>query len=219
SKIYPSGSAPVYFKPDLENQYADKYEGEIGVPYLEFVADEDNTSTLVLAHNKTYTDLVGAMIEGTWSVALNADGGYDFTLTPYDSTDTGAVVSVSADHTTCTYTPEGGEPVAMTNSSGNKKVAHFFEGTVTIAAYGIDAEAILNLYDDNTLDVTVSVQGNSMVLDEGTYVLEGHTFTFDFNSAEDAKSKVDGTGTLTVPFKISGTKIGDVDTVLTLNRD
>jgi hypothetical protein len=219
SKIYSTGSSPVYYHHDLENKFEDIYKGELGITYLEFVADEDNTSTLVLRHNKTYTDLIGAMIEGTWSVELNASGGYDFKLTPDDSTDTGAVVSVSADRMTCIYTPDGGSAIAMSSTSGTKKVVHIFEGKITIETYKVDATLILNLYDDNTCDISADVMGNSMVLDEGTYVLEGHTFSFDFNSAEDVKSKVDATGTITVPFTISGTKIGDIDTIMTLNRN
>ncbi len=219
SKIYATGSAPVYFHHDLEGKYEKAYESEAGMPYLEFVAEEEKTSTLVLAHNKTYSDLMDAMIEGTWSVARNADGSHEFALIPNDSTDTGAKVTVSSDGKTCTYTPEGGEPVSMLNTSGSKKVSYFFEGTFAVAAYGIDAVLTLNLYDDNTCDISADVKGSGMVLDQGIYSQEGHTFSFDFNSAEDVKSKVDASGTMTVPFKIAGTKIGDIDTELTLNRN
>ena len=216
SVIYASGSGTINYLHDTTGEKASLYEGELGVPYLEFVADEEKTSTLAINHNGTYTDLVNAMIEGTWTVADNAEGGLDFTFTPFDSLDTGAVVSVSADKTKCTYTPDGGEAIAMsTLSNKGPVVAYAFEGTYNIAAYNMDAAVVLNAYDDGNCNVTMSVAGQAQELAKGTYVLDGYTFVFNFEGLDEVKSSVDGTGTITVDLTIPGTSVGDVQTVLT----
>lgn len=214
--IYASGSGSVNYLHDTTGEKSKYYEGELGVPYLEYVADNEKTSTLAINHNGTYTDLVNSMIEGTWTLADNAQGGLDFTLTPNDSTDTGAVVSTSADKSTCTYTPNGGEAIAMSKAGNDGPVvAHAFKGTYTIAAYNMDAEVLLNAYDDGTCNVTMSVAGQAQEMAKGTYVLDNYTFIFNFDGVGEVKSKVDGTGTITVDLKLSGTSLGDVETVLT----
>lgn len=217
--IYASGSGTVYYLHDTENSKPTAYEGELGVPFLSFVADDEATSTLQINHNKTYTDLVGAMIEGTWTVEKNADGGLDFTLTPDDSMDTGATVSVSADKLTCTYTPDGGEAIAMSSASSVPEVAYTFTGTQHIESYGVDADVVLNLYSDNTCVATMSVAGSSMELASGAYELDGYTFHFAFTGLDPVDSSVDSTGTMTVQLKVAGTQVGDVDTTLTLQKN
>ena len=97
------------------------------------------------------------------------------------------------------------------------EAVYTFTGTGTLSAYGIDADMTITLFDDGSCSFSASVQGSSMELDSGTYVLDGHTFSFDWAAAADAKSDVDGSGTVTVPFTITGTQVGDIDTVLTLN--
>ena len=216
SVIYAPGSGTINYLHDTTGEKASLYEGELGVPYLEFVADEEKTSTLAINHNGTYTDLVNAMVEGTWTVADNAEGGLDFTFTPFDSLDTGAVVSTNADKSKCTYTPEGGDPIAMsTLSNKGPAVAHSFEGVYNIAAYNMDAAVVLNAYDDGNCNVTMSVAGQSQELAKGTYVLDGYTFIFNFDGLDEVKSSVDGTGTITVDLTVAGTSVGDVQTVLT----
>lgn len=216
SVIYASGSGTINYLHDTTGEKASLYEGELGVPYLEYVADEEKTSTLAINHNGTYTDLVNAMIEGNWTVADNAEGGLDFTFTPFDSLDTGAVVSTNADKTKCTYTPDGGEAIAMsTLSNKGPVVAYAFEGTYNIAAYNMDAAVLLNAYDDGTCDVTMNVAGNVREMAKGTYVLDGYTFVFNFEGVDEIKSAVDGSGVITVDLALSGTAVGDVQTVLT----
>ncbi len=218
--IYGGGSGTVNYNHDLEGEFQEVYDGEIGVPYVSCVADEDKTSTLDIFHNQTYADLVGAMVEGTWTAEENSDGGIDFTFLPNDSTDTGAVVSVAADRQTCLYTPDGGDPVAMTNASLlGPKLAYVFEGIFTVEQYGIDAALALNLFDDGTCVLTADAAGNSVELDSCTYELDGYTFNFDFTTAEDVSSDVDAEGTMTVPITIAETSLGDIDTVLTLNKE
>ena len=214
--IYTSGSGSVHYLHDTTGEKSKYYEGELGIPYLEYVADDEKTSTLAINHNGTYTDLVNAMIEGTWTVADNAEGGLDFTFTPFDSLDTGAVVSTSADRSKCTYTPEGGDPIAMsTLSNKGPVVVHSFEGTYNIAAYNMDATVVLNAYEDGTCNVTMSVAGNAQELAKGTYVLDIPTFTFNFDGMDEVKSSVDGNGVITIDLTIPGTSVGDVQTVLT----
>ena len=215
SVIYAAGSGTVNYLHDTTGEKSKYYEGELGVPYLEYVADDEKTSTLAINHNGTYTDLVNAMIEGTWTVADNAEGGLDFTFTPYDSLDTGAVVSTNADKTKCTYTPDGGDSIAMSLPDSGPKVAHAFEGTYHIAAYKMDAAVVLNAYDDGSCNVTMSVAGNTQEMAKGTYVLDGYTFVFSFDGMDEIKSSVDGTGTITIDLSIAGTSVGDVQTVLT----
>ena len=220
SAIYSTGAAPIaYVYSSGSDDYAEMCSGELGVSFMDFVAVDEKTSTISIAHNKTYTDLVGAMIEGSWTVAENAEGGYDFTLVPNDESDTGAVLSTSADGSTATYTPDGGEPVEMVNTATTgPKEAYSFSGTGALSAYGIDAELTLTMFDDGSCSISASVQGSAMELDTGSYVLEGYTFSIDWAKAADAESSVDGSGTVTVPFTITGTAVGDIDTVLTLNK-
>ncbi len=215
STIYAQGSGTVYYLHDTTGEKASFYEGELGIPYLEYVADEEKTSTLAINHNGTYVDLVNAMVEGTYTVANNAEGGLDFTFTPYDSLDTPAVVSTSADKATCTYTPEGGDPIAMSKPAGGPAVAHTFAGKFTIAAYNMEADVVLELYDDNTCVATMSMAGNAIELAKGTYALNGYTFELDLENVGTVSSNVDGEGTMTIQLVIPGTQVGDVDTVLT----
>lgn len=221
SIIYSQGAAPVYYHRDVENEFASTYEGEIGVRFLEFVADEDETSTLLIAHNKTYTDLVGAMIEGTWEVSKNSEGGLEFVLTPNDSTDNGATVSVAADKKTCVYTADGGDPVAMTNVIfTGPQLAYTFEGTARIEKYNMDATITLSMFDDETCAVVASLAGNKLELDKGTYTRDGYNFVFDFETGEDATTTIDAaTRSMSVQYVIAGTQVGDIDTVLTMVKD
>ena len=105
-----TGSSPVLYHHDTDpnSQYAEIYKAEAGVTYLEFVDPADDSCTVTLYHNQTYTDLMGIMIEGIWAMAEGTDGGYDYTLTSYDNTDTSAILAVAADVKTAVYTPDGG---------------------------------------------------------------------------------------------------------------
>ncbi len=218
--IYAQGSGTVNYLHDITGEHASAYEGELGVPYLEYVADEEVTSTLQICHNKTYVDLVNSMVEGTWTVAENAEGGLDFTLTPNDSFETGAVVSTSADKTKCTYTPDGGEAIAMSSTTAGNEALYTFAGTHHIEAYNMDADVILEVYEDNTCKATMSLRGSSIDLVTGTYELkDGYKFHFVFSNGTEADSNVDGTGTMTVQLAVAGTDVGDVDSTLTLVKD
>jgi len=214
SAIYANGSDEVIYYHDIENTKPTLYEGEVGVPVWEYVADNEATSTLAICHNKTYVDLVDYMIEGTWEVSENANGGLDFALTPDDSTESPVVVSTSADALTCTYTPEGGEALAM-SAPTEAKLVYTFKGNTVIPANNMEAEVILELFDDNTCTAYASLGGNRLDLTTGTYALEGYTFNFDFDSAEDVASTL-VEKLPTVQLTVAGTKIGDVDSALSM---
>lgn len=219
-----AGSSNANYHHDTEGEaskYASTYAGEVGVAYLDFVADEESTSTLTLFHNMTYLDLVDMMVEGTWAMAENAEGGYDYTLTPHDETDTEAVLSVAVDGATATYIPEGGEGVAMTStltSAGD--YAYLFEGIQTIEAYGADANITLKLYEDGSAELEVEIFGSAGVMDTGTYELDGHTINFNFENAGEIQSELDSeTHAVTVHYVQEGSDLGDIDTILTLNQE
>lgn len=216
--IYAQGASPVYYHYDADPEscaLANTYAGELGVPYLSYEGDEDKTSTLEIYHNGTYADLVGAMIEGNWILAETAEG-LEFTLTPFDSSETGAKVAVSADKKTCTYTPDGGDAIAMTAIGAGVELAYEFTGKYHIEAYGLDADAILSLYSDGNAVLKLNVAGNEQEMGKGTYTLEGYTFNIALDGCEAAASDVDATGTMTVKLAVPGTKLGDLELDMTL---
>ncbi|HHV09189.1 MAG TPA: hypothetical protein GXX75_02770 [Clostridiales bacterium] len=115
-----SGGEDMQYLHDIDgdsSKFIETYKAEMGVKYLDFVSDADESSTLTLFHNMTYLDMVDIMVEGSWGMESNADGSFTYTLTPSDSTGTGAVLSVAADQASASYTPDGGEAVAMTNTA------------------------------------------------------------------------------------------------------
>ena len=215
--IYAQGSSPYVYAHDLDVEkgpFANTYAGELGVAFLDFVADEDVTSTLQIYHDGTYADLVGAMIEGTWSCEENAEGGINYVLTPDLSSDTGAVVSVSADRKTCTYTPDGGDAIAMTSATAGKEMIASFVATVP-TSYGIDADLTVKLMSDNTCSVVASVAGNEQELDKGTYAQDGYTFNFTFDNAG-AISTSFADNSVVLQYVLAGTKIGDLDVTMNI---
>ncbi len=213
--IYAQGSGTVFYLHDTTGEKASYYENEVGVPYLSYVADDTVTSTLAINHDGSYTDLVNSMVEGTWTVAETDDGGLEFTLTPTDSWETGAVVVTSADKQTCTYTPDGGESVAMSvPTDSTASVICTFTGVYTLEAYGIDADVVLYLYDDETCAATMSVAGNDMELASGTYTQENYTFTLDLGDAGTVSSEIVDSN-LVIQLTVADTSVGDVDVLLT----
>ena len=79
TKITGTGGENSMYLHDVDgdsSKFIDTYKAEPGVKYLDFVADDDETSTLTLFHNMTYLDMVGTMVEGAWSMETNADGSY-----------------------------------------------------------------------------------------------------------------------------------------------
>lgn len=223
-QISASGSGPVVYNHDTEgtaSKFADTYEAETGVAYLDFVADDDAVSTLTLFHNKTYVDLMDIMVEGTWSMVADTNGGYDYTLMPNDATDTRAVLLVAADQSTGVYTPEGGEAVAMTNTSlTGPKLAYKFDGVYHVEQYSADANLALKLYEDGNCELIATIFSSEAVIDTGTYVINGYTMDFTMEKAGVLQSVLNSdTQELSVPYVAAGTDIGDIDGILTLNKE
>lgn len=222
--IKASGSGPTFYNHDIDgdaSKFASTYAAEIGVAYLDFIADADAASTLTLFHNMTYVDLVSMMVEGNWSMAANANGGYDYTLTPNDAADTGAVLSVVADKSTSTYTPNGGEAIPMTNASlSGPKLAYEFDGVYHVDQYDADANLAFKLYDDGSCELIATVFDSEAAIDTGTYAIDGYTMNFTMEKAGALQSVLNNeTQEMSVPYLAVGTDLGDIDAVLILNPD
>ena len=217
-----TGAENVAFQRDpegMDSKYgqADSgYSGEVGVPYLSAVSPDDETCTVALNHNGTYTDLMNVLVEGTWEMS---DDGKTFTLTPEDEGDTGVTVVLSDDGTTATYTPDGGEAVTL-NVDTSKEITYLFSAVIPADqnTTGADVTCSLNCYGDSTCEVVISAYGTDMVLDQGTYEVgaEG-TATVHLDTAGDLTSEViDNLPSVVVSY--AGTPIGDVNATLAFTQ-
>lgn len=212
AKIYATGSTPYYYNKATAD-WAATISGEMPVPFLEFVADEDVTSTIQINHNHSYTDLVAAMIEGEWAAEEEGDGGIKYALTPYDSTDTPAVLSVSADKQTAVYTAKGEDPISMSVPKPAVTVVQTFEGTAP-TSYGKDATITIECLSDDTFTVTMSIFGSSSVIDQGTWsVNASHKYTFNCDVAGTIESKIVDRK-INIDYVQNATKLGDIVTTL-----
>lgn len=212
AKIYATGSTP-YFYTKATPDWALTISGEMPVPFLEFVADEDVTSTIQINHNHSYTDLVAAMIEGKWSAEEGSEGGIKYVLTPYDSTDTPAVLEVSADKLTATYTAEGEEPLKMSVPKPTVTLVQAFEGT-SPTSYGKDATITIECMSDDSFTVTMSIFGSSQVIDQGSWsVNAAHKFTLNCDVAGTIESKIVDRK-INIEYAQAGTKLGDIASTL-----
>lgn len=212
------GAARYTHDTDAASAYKKTYEGELGIAYLDFVAEEEATSTLTLYHNGTYMDLVDMMVEGTWSMAEGTDG-YEYTLTPASASDTGAVVAVSADESRAVYTAEGGEGIAMLNTANSgPKAAMELNGVIPIPGQEVNADVIGKLYNDGTVTVVASAFGTEFPLDEGTWSMgeNGYTVTFQFKNAGELVSELGEAGAV-LNYIVSSEVLGEVDTELVIS--
>ena len=204
---------------DVANsKYADTYTAEAGQIYVSYVSEEDATSTVALYHNGRYMDMVNMMVEGNWTMAETADG-YEFTLTPDSDSDTAAVLDVTSDFATATYTPDGGEAVALVNNKdAGPAVSYTLTGTIAIPGQdGAEADLVGKLYDDGTVTLTASAFGTDMDIDAGTYTVDdSYVYTFEFDNAGELTSAFGDTGA-ELEYVQSGHEIfGDIDEVLTI---
>lgn len=224
TELKATGSENYFYHHDIsgeESKYAESYAGETGVSFLSFVGTEDDTCTLQLFHNGTYVDLVGMIVEGTWSAQQREDGGYDFALTPYDSDDTGAILSVSNDAMSAAYTPEGSTAMEMQNAAATAaQVQYVLEGTMHLAQYGVDSLLVLSLYDDGIAVLEADVYGSKAVIDQGTYVMVNeYTFGVTMEKLGYLESTIDF-ATLQISLHcIGSTDLGEMDVILTLKQE
>ena len=217
-----TGAENVAFQKDpdgMDSKYgqADSgYKGEVGVPYLSAVLPEDDTCTVALNHNGTYTDLMDVLVEGTWEMS---DEGKTFTLTPEDEGDTGATLVLSDDGTTATYTPDGGTAQTLTVDT-TKEVTYLFSAVIPAAENntGADVTCSLNCYSDKSCEVVISAFGTDMVLDQGTYEVSAEgTATVHLDTAGDLTSEViDNLPSIVVSY--AGTPIGDINATLAFTQ-
>ncbi|MCM1098870.1 MAG: hypothetical protein NC427_12495 [Ruminococcus flavefaciens] len=210
------GDCMMYHDADPASRYISVYESEVGVPYLDFVA-EDPTSTLTLYHNSRYLDLVDMLAEGSWAMEESGDG-YTYTLTPDSDSDTGAVVMVAADGMTCVYTPEGGEGIPMTNTAAaGPKASLEMTGKAPIPGQEVEADLIGMLYDDGTVTLKASAFGSELDIDAGTWSMgaDGYTITFQFEIAGELVSALGESG---VVLRYVGTSpiFAEMDTELSI---
>lgn len=219
SPVDGTGAGPVRYSHDVDtaSKYMSTYEAELGIAYLDFVAEDEATSTLALYHNGRYMDLVDMMIEGTWSMAESAEG-YEFTLTPDSASDTGAVIVVAADQNTGVYTADGGEAVNMVNAknSGPKAVLEM-KGTTPIPGQEVEADVIGKLYDDGKVTVAASAFGSEIPLDEGIWTMgeDGYTITFQFTVAGELVSGLGEAGAV-LQYIAASELLGEIDTELVI---
>lgn len=183
---------------DIIAAYPETFDGEKGIPYMNFEDPNDASATLQLNTNGTYSDLVVFAVDGTW--AKTADGEY--TLTPNDPTDDGAVLTLQADGTYL-YVSTSGTEVTL-NELKEAAVAYTFVGKTPF----MDAEAdvTISCLDDGTCNVTIAAFGMEMAIDQGTWSADAaFTFTFQFDGAGECVSEYGGDTGVQVAYVNAGT--------------
>ena len=198
--------------------FADAYDKELGVTYLEFMGDEDETCTVQLCHNMSYVDMMVMLVEGSWSMQENEQGGFDYILTPDDPADTPAALSVSADGLTAVYTTEDGDVYNMHNTAeAEVAVQYAFAGTFP-TAYGVNGDLTINLLEDGTCTLIVGVFGQEAQLDAGTWsVTPGYAFTVTLETLGEFVSSIDmSTYAITLPVSADIEGMGKVETELAI---
>lgn len=214
------GGGPNYYYHDTEpetSKLADFYEAEVGVTYLEFVAAEEETSTIALYHNGTYLDLVNMLVEGTWAME-ESEEGLVYKLTPYTESDVPATLIVTVDKAAATYTLDGGDSLDMINTAqSGPKAMMTLAGEAPIPGQEINAELVGSLYEDGTCTLIAAAFGQEIPLDAGTYSVaeDGYTVTFQFDAAGELVSELGEAGAQ-LHYVQAGTNLGDVDTTLVI---
>lgn len=197
-----------------ETKHWPTLSGELGITYLSFVSPEDATCTVALEHNGSYTDLVSMMVQGKWVMAEGADGAYEFTLTPNDSTDVGAKLVVAADKMTATYTSDDGAvTMEMVNvSSTGPKLQYQLKGLFNLGEGVGDADVLLDMYDDGNCTIYMTAFGSVMDLDKGTYAIgaDGYTITCNFQLAGEISSYLSDAG-VSLDYVQAGSTFGDLN--------
>jgi hypothetical protein len=163
----------------------DTFAGEKGIPYMNFVNPEDASATLQLNTNGTYSDLVFFAVDGKW--AKTAEGEY--TLTPADPTNDGAVVKLQEDGS-YKYTSTSGSEVVLQEV---KEAAVSFTFAGKTPFMDAEADVTVTCLDDGTCVVTIAAFGMEMPIDKGTWSADAaFTFTFQFESAGQIVSEYGG---------------------------
>ncbi len=170
------------------------FDGEKGIAYMNFVAPDDESATLQLNTNGTYSDLVVMAVDGTWAKT----GENEYTLTPKNESDTGAVVTLQEDGS-YKYAPTTGDPVTLKLL---KEAAVFQTFAGKTPFMDGEADVTILVYDDGTCVVNMSAFGAEVPIDKGTYTFEAPaTFNFHFEGAGDISSEFGGATGVQVVYK------------------
>ena len=224
-KITGPGSGPMFYHlTEADGEFKDLFAAEAGMPYLDFVAVDDSTCTVSLCHNGTYTDMMVYYVDGNWQMTYDENGNAVYAFTPFDDSEDPATLTVAPDQRTAVYTNADGETTDMVNMAAPAaEVVFQGEGTFHVAAYNVDSEILLTMYDDDTCELTASVFGNSAVIDQGTYAMdEAHTFSFTFEKAGSQKAILSMTNTgdtaIILNYANAETDLGDMKVSLVIKQ-
>lgn len=103
--------------------------------------------------------------------ALTAGGDFSDPAAPKYSMEIPAIQAFSLSEATLNY------------GQAEKTVAFAFTGTVTQTAYSMEGEYTLNMYDDNSCELIVTLAGNAASVDAGTYALDSaYNFALTMNT-------------------------------------
>ena len=189
------------------------YQGEKGIAYLKAYLESDETCSVSLNHDGTYSDMMTVEIVGKWE---QGEDGKTYTLTPDSDSDTAATLVIADDGASATYTPEGGEAATL-KIDQTKPVSLKFSAVIPADSNGTgaDVDCWINCYGDKSCEVFISAFGVELALDKGTYETDADAnTTFHFETAGDIVS-VAGDDGMEVPFKFTGAPgVGDIDVTL-----
>ncbi|MCR5741156.1 MAG: hypothetical protein K6G38_01665 [Gammaproteobacteria bacterium] len=173
----------------------------------------DTASYVEINHNGTYTDMIEYQISGSWELNDNV-----YALTPEDSSDTPATLTLSEDGKTATYLPKDGTAVTLKLYEEALVVAHSFVGEVTIQT-GVNATFTIYLYTNGSADGKLmmgerelaSVSGGRWSENEDgiqTISLGGESYSAPAEGADvTAKTIVDGKFQYTGTFSSNGNEM------------
>lgn len=174
------------------------FSGEKGIPYKSFVDPTDASATLQLNTNGTYSDMVVFAIDGTWAKT----GDNEYTLTPQEATDDGAVLTEQEDGTFL-YASASGTEVVLNEV---KEAAVSFTFTGKTPFMDAEADVVISCMDDGTSTVSISAFGMEVPIDQGTWSAdEAFTFTFVFDGAGELVSEYGGETGVQVHYVNEGT--------------
>lgn len=170
------------------------FDGEKGIAYMNFVSPDDESATLQLNTNGTYSDLVVMAVEGKWAKT----GDNEYTLTPNDAGEKKVTLKAQEDGS-YKYAPEGGDPVTL-NLVKEAAVFQTFAGKTPFM--DTEADVTIVTYTDGTCVVNMAAFGAQVPIDKGTYEFTSPaTFNFHFEAAGDLNSEFGGATGVQVVYK------------------
>lgn len=197
---------------DLENSVlANDYANEQAPSLISLIDLNDETATLELLINGRYKDMVIFAVDGTY--AAN-DDLTEFTLTPNNASDNGAVVTKNEDES-YTYKSDDGTEVTL-NLVSNVATVYTYKGLIPVPGADAEGDLIAELKSDNTVRLYASAFGSEMDLDAGTYAIDMTTYsiTITFEHAGEITTYMDDAG-MHFDYAATGLELfGDVASTL-----